>query len=313
MELRYLRYFLAVASTRSFTRAAAQCYVAQSALSEQIARLESGVGAQLFVRTSRTVRLTAAGEVLVPLAQRILADVETAQAELDALAGLRRGRLRLGLIQTSGGPLDLAAVLGDFHRRFAEIEFEVTSEPSTGLAEAVSAGALDLAIVGLSPDDVPGSLERQLLCRDPLVAVVAPRHPLAGRARVTVAELAGRGAFIHFRRGSGIRRYVDAAFTRAGVPAQAGFEVSQVHDMIRLAAQDVGATVVPRSAATWLYPPGHGREDFRVLRLADPAAVHPTSVIYDAGRMSPAAGAFLGVLREHADRLPPRPSIGPGD
>jgi DNA-binding transcriptional LysR family regulator len=301
MELRYLRYFLAVAATRSFTRAAAQCYVAQSALSEQIARLESEVGTQLFVRTSRTVRLTAAGEVLVPLAQRILADVETAQAELDALAGLRRGRLRLGLIQTSGGPLDLAAVLGDFHRRFAEIEFEVTSEPSAGMVTAVSAGTLDLAIVGLTPDDVPAGLERQLLSQDPLVAVVAPRHPLAGRARAGLAELTG-GAFIHFRRGSGIRRYVDAAFVRAGVPVPGGFEVSQVHDMIRLAAQDVGATIVPRSAATWLYPPGPGREDFRVLRLADPAAVHPTSVIYDAARLSPAAAAFLAVLREHADR-----------
>src|ERR1700760_4634673 len=119
MELRHLRYFLAVASARSFTRAAAQCYVAQSALREQIARLESEVGSQLFVRTSRTVRLTAAGEVLIPLA-----------------------------------PLDLAAVLGDFHRRFAEIEFEVTSEPSAGMVTAVSAGTLDLAIVGLFPEDV---------------------------------------------------------------------------------------------------------------------------------------------------------------
>src|ERR1700753_518035 len=222
MELRHLRYFLAVAATRSFTRAAAQCYVAQSALSEQIARLESEVGAQLFVRTSRTVRLTAAGEVLIPLAQRILADVETAQAELDALAGLRRGRLRLGLIQTSGGPLDLAAVLGDFHRRFAEIEFEVTSEPSTGMVTAVSAGTLDLAIVGLAPDDIPAGLERQLATRDPLVAGVGPRPPLAGRGRTGLPELTGGGAFIGFRRGSGIRRYVDAAFIRAGVPVPGG-------------------------------------------------------------------------------------------
>src|SRR6201994_247030 len=309
MELRYLRYFLAVAETRNFTRAAAQCYVAQSALSEQIARLEAETGVQLFVRTSRTVRLTAAGEVLVPLAQRILADVETAQAELDALAGLRRGRLRLGLIQTSGGALDLAAVLGDFHRRFGEIEFEVTSEPSAGMVAAVEAGSLDLAIVGLHPEDVPPGLEHQLLSQDPLVAVVASRHTLAGRARVRVAELAGPGAFIHFRRGSGIRRYVDAAFGRAAVVAPGGFEVSQVHDMIRLAAQGVGATIVPRSAATWLYPPGAGREDFRVLRLADRRAVHPTTVIYDGGRLSPAAEAFLAVLRADSDRPgAPRPS-----
>ena len=86
MELRYLKYFLAVAETGNFTRAAARCLVAQSALSEQIARLETEVGMPLFARTSRAVRLTAAGEVLVPLAQRILADVDMAQAELDALA-----------------------------------------------------------------------------------------------------------------------------------------------------------------------------------------------------------------------------------
>lgn len=245
----------------------------------------------------------------MPLAQRILADVETAQAELDALAGLRRGRLRLGLIQTSSGALDLAAVMGEFHRRFPEIEFEVASESSAVMVDAVSAGALDLAVVGLSPDDVPAGLERQLLSREPLVAVVAPRHPLAGRARVTLAELVPHRAFIHFRRGTGIRRYVEAAFARAGVPVPAGFEVSQVHDMIRLAAQDVGATVVPRSAATRFYPPGDGREDFRVLRLADPKAIHSTSVVFDAARLSPAAGAFLGVLREHADRIPADRSV----
>src|SRR5580658_3924177 len=107
MELRYLRYFLAVAETRNFTRAAAQCFVAQSALSEQIARLEVEVGTALFARTSRTVRLTAAGEVLVPLARRVLADVELAQAELDALGGLRRGRLRLGLLQAAASGMDL--------------------------------------------------------------------------------------------------------------------------------------------------------------------------------------------------------------
>lgn len=86
MDLRHLKYFLAVAETRNFTQAAANCYVAQSALSQQIARLEKEVGAQLFSRTSRSVRLTAAGELLEPLARRILADVDNAQAALDALA-----------------------------------------------------------------------------------------------------------------------------------------------------------------------------------------------------------------------------------
>lgn len=304
MELRHLRYFLAVAETRNFTRAAAQCYVAQSALSEQIARLESEVGAALFARTSRAVRLTAAGEVLVPLAQRILADVETARAELDALAGLRRGRLRLGLIQTSASALDLPQVMGDFHRSFPAISFMVISEPSAEMVAAVSAGTLDLAIVGLGPEDLPSSLEHRLLASDPLVAVVAAGHPLAGQATVGIAELAAAGQLIQFRRGSGIRQHVEAAFARAGVRAAASFEVGQVPDMIRLAAHDVGVTVVPRSAATGPGPAGPGPEEYRVLGLSDQAAVHPVSVVYDGLRLSPAAAAFLAVLPGRAGRRP---------
>jgi DNA-binding transcriptional LysR family regulator len=300
MELRYLRYFLAVAETRNFTRAAAQCYVAQSALSEQIARLETEVGAALFVRSSRAVRLTAAGEVLVPLAQRILADVENAQAELDALAGVRRGRLRLGLIQTSTAALDVVEVMADFHRRFPGIDFEISTESSTAMVAAVSAGTLDLAIIGLGPEDLPGSLEHQVLARDPLVAVVALGHPLARRKTTGIAELAGRGQFIHFRRGSGIRQQVEAAFVRAGGPAAGGFEVSQVQDMIRLAARDVGVTVVPLSAAAGPDPAGRGRAEYRVLPLSDKAAAHTVSVVYDGPRLSPAGRAFLEAIRRRA-------------
>jgi DNA-binding transcriptional LysR family regulator len=296
MELRYLRYFLAVAQARNFTKAAAECFVAPSALSEQIARLETEVGARLFVRTSRAVRLTEAGEVLVPLARRILADVDVAQAELDALAGLRRGRLRLGLIQTSTSAMDLAEIMGEFHHRFPGIVFEVSSEASADMVAAVRDGTLDLAIVGLGPEDLPASVQHRLLARDPLVAVVASGHPLASRRAVGIGELARHGQFIHFRRGSGIRQHVEAAFARAGVRISAGFEVSQVTDMIRLAAHDVGVTVVPRSAVTALGAPGPGGPGFAALRLSDHAAVHPVSVVFDAGRLSPASAAFLELL-----------------
>ena len=300
MELRYLRYFLAVAETGNFTRAAAQCFVAQSALSEQIARLEAEVGALLFARSSRAVHLTAAGEVLVPLAQRILADVEIAQGELDALAGLRRGKLRLGFIQAAASALDLASVMGDFHRRFPDIEFEVRSEPSAAMVAAVGTGSLDLAVIGLSGPSLPSSLRYELLAREPLVAVMAVGHPLAGRDAVGIAELVQGRQFIHFRRGTGIRQQVEAAFARAGVPVHAGFELGQVHDMISLAAHDVGVTVVPLSEAsshTWA---GRGGSEFCTARLSDAAAVHLVSVVYDADRLSPAGAAFLKVIRDAA-------------
>ncbi len=142
MDLRHLKYFLAVAETRNFTQAAASCYVAQSALSQQIARLEKDVGARLFSRTSsRSVRLTAAGELLEPLARRILADVDNAQAALDALSGLRRGRLRLGLLQTRASSVDLVEVMADYHAHHPGIDFHVTNAPSAEMAAAVLAGS----------------------------------------------------------------------------------------------------------------------------------------------------------------------------
>ncbi|MFD7446819.1 LysR family transcriptional regulator [Streptomyces sp. NPDC059909] len=294
-----LKYFLAVAETRSFTQAAAGCYVAQSALSQQIARLEKDVGAQLFSRTSRSMRLTAAGELLEPLARRILADVDNAQAALDALAGLRRGRLRLGLVQMLASAVDMAEVLADYHARHPGIEFHVVNTPSPEMVAAVLAGDLDVAVVGLGPRQVPEGLDHRLLDSDPLVLVVPRDHVLAGRDVVGLAELPDSHQLIQFTQGTGLRRQVEAAFARAGVEAGRYFEVGQVVDMIGLAVRGVGVTVVPStsvfraSSPLTATPEGHLPHGARVVRLADEAAVHHVSVVYDSKRLAPAAAAFL--------------------
>ncbi|MEV7320586.1 LysR family transcriptional regulator [Streptomyces sp. NPDC093970] len=306
MELRHLRYFLAVAETRNFTQAAVRCYVAQSALSQQIARLEKDVGAALFSRTSRSVRLTAAGELLRPLARRILADVDNAQAALDALAGLRRGRLRLGLVQTMAVPFDMVEVLADYRVRHPGVDLGVSNAPSSEMADAVLAGGLDLAVVGLAGDQVPDGLDHRTLGSGPLVVVVPGEHPLADRDAVGLADLPDSHPLIRFTRGSGLGRQVEAAFARAGVDAGRHFEVGQIRDMIRLAARGVGVTVVPRSAVVG---PGSvmGLDTAdglplgaRMLRLTDPEAVHHVCVVFDGTRLAPAAEAFLDVLGLHA-------------
>ncbi|HTJ69519.1 MAG TPA: LysR family transcriptional regulator [Actinospica sp.] len=292
MELRHLRYFLAVADTRNFTQAAANCFVAQSALSQQIARLEKEVGAVLFSRTSRSVRLTAAGELLEPLARRILADVDNAQAELDALAGLRRGELRLGLVQTHACPIDLVRAVADYHARYPGIDLHVVNAPSSEMAAAVQTGALDVAVVGLAPRQIPEGLDHRVLGNDPLVLVVPGGHPLAGRDVVDLADLeSGSRQLIQFARGSGLRRQVESAFERAGVEPGQHFEVAQIHDMVQLAAAGVGITVVPRSSVRAALPDGA-----KMLRIADPSAVHHVSVVYDESRLAPAAAAFLHIL-----------------
>jgi DNA-binding transcriptional LysR family regulator len=299
MELRHLTYFVTVAETENFTKAAARCFVAQSALSQQIARLEAEVGAPLFARNSRSVRLTEAGEVLLPLARRILADVDNAQAELEAMHSVRRGRLRLGLLQSTANPVDQIAAIGAFHERYPGIDILVTDETSSAMVEAVGAGTLDVAIVGLGADQLPPSLSQRTLSIDPLVAVVSQRHPLAGRATVDVAALVGTRPFIHFVAGSGVRHHVDAAFTRAGVTVSHSFEMGQLSDMVRLAALDIGVTIVPSSAVNGAGSDVQILEDHRVIRLDDDAAVHPVSVVYDAQHLSPASSAFLEVLEHH--------------
>jgi DNA-binding transcriptional LysR family regulator len=298
MDFRHLTYFVAVAETENFTKAAARCFVAQSALSQQVARLEAEIGASLFSRNSRSVRLTEAGKVLLPLARRILADVDNAQAELDALRSLHRGRVRLGLLQSAANPVDQIAAIGTFHEMYPGIDVLVTDDTSSAMVEAVGAGTLDVAIVGLGPDELPSSLSQRTLGVDPLVAVVSERHPLAGRTIVGLAALVETRPFIHFVAGSGVRHQVDAALGRAGVTVSQSFEMGQLNDMVRLAALDIGVTVVP-ACVTESGPVSREAENYRVIRLTDNAALHPVSVIYDAAHLSSAASAFLKVLEHH--------------
>jgi len=116
MELRQLRYLVALADERHFTRAAAREHIAQPALSQQIRRLEDEVGLALVERTTRRVALTAAGELLVARARRILAELDDAHAELGTLAGVQGGRLSVGALHTMG-PVDLSLLLASFNAR----------------------------------------------------------------------------------------------------------------------------------------------------------------------------------------------------
>jgi len=298
MELRHLRYFVAVAETLNFTQAAADCGVAQSALSQQIARLERDVGASLFSRSPRRpVQLTDAGAVLLPWARRMLSDAEQAQQDIDALAGVRRGRLRLGLIQTVAGAVDLAAVLGVYRARYPGIDLSVSYNTSEALLTAVNDGELDLALVGLGPDRIPANLDHRLLSEDRLVAIVAPGHRLAARSQIDLAELAG-DEFVWFSKGTGLRRAVESACERAGLTPPRNLEIGLINEMIRLAAHGLGVTVVPGSAVA---TSGAAADGAHVLQLTDRQALHRVAVVYRADRISAAAAAFLEAI-DHSHR-----------
>jgi DNA-binding transcriptional LysR family regulator len=293
MDLRQLEYFVGVAEERSFTRAAARCHVVQSALSYQIARLEREQGVTLFHRTSRSVQLAPAGELLLPHARRLLHGVDVARAELAAFSGLLTGRLRLGMVGSVGNAAPVVETsLMAFHERHPGVEISVQDTGSRHMAEQVRAGDLDLAFVGLFADQSPAGLIHAVLTDEPLVAVVARDHPLAGRRTIDLHELAEVSPFIEMRTESGLRLQVDAAFDRAGVTRTVAFELGTSDSVVRFAGLGFGAALVPVSAAST-------PTDVRVLALPDPAARHPISLVHRAPEPSaPSARAFLALLLE---------------
>ncbi|MFB7633791.1 LysR family transcriptional regulator [Streptomyces sp. NPDC056149] len=286
MELQQMRYVVAVAETGGFTRAAERCHVVQSALSHQIARLEKELGARLFDRTSRSVRLTAAGEAFVPVARQALQAAERARAEVEAVSGAVRGRLAVGAISTVSA-VDLARELGEFRARYPEVRISLRMEMSDPLLDAVREGALDVAFVGLTPGARTVGVREKVLARGELVAVVPPEHPLAGREWTTLARVA-RETFVDWTAGSAARRQRDEAFRAAGLTAEVPFEVTTVEFMAELVRAGLGIGMVPEAFARRL-------GGLRTVRVR-PAPERTERVVWSGLGTSPAAAAFLAGL-----------------
>lgn len=281
-----MRYVVAVAETANFTRAAEQCLVVQSALSHQIARLERELGAKLFDRTSRSVRLTPAGEAFLPAARQALDAAERARAEVAAAAGEIRGRLAIGAIPTVTA-VDLPVALRRFHLRHREVRISLRSGASEEFVERVRQGTLDIAFLGLPLGVRPKGVRGRELARGDLVAVVAPGHPLADKEHVKLDRLADE-RFVDFPAGSAGRIQSDEAFAAAGVRREVAFEVSTPDFMARLIRQGLGVGMLPAAFVSQL-------PDLPVVRLSDaPARVE--HLIWSRHRPSPAAAAFLSAL-----------------
>ncbi|MGI5271707.1 LysR family transcriptional regulator [Nonomuraea sp. CA-218870] len=293
MELQQMRYVVAVAETRNFTRAAEQCLVVQSALSHQIARLERELGARLFDRTSRRVRLTPAGEAFLPAARQALDAAERARAEVAAAAGEIRGRLAIGAIPTVTA-VDLPVALRRFHLRHRAVRITLRSGASEEMIERVRQGTMDLAFLGLPLDARPKGVRGRELARGALVAVVPPGHPLADEDDVGLGDLADE-PFVDFPAGSAGRVQSDEAFAAAGVRREVAFEVSTPDFMARLIRQGLGIGMLP-AAFVPAFP------DLPVVRLSD-APARAEHLIWSRLRPSPAAAAFLTMIGIPAEGL----------
>ncbi|MFD4138529.1 LysR family transcriptional regulator [Streptomyces sp. NPDC058572] len=261
MQLQQLAYFVAVAETRHFTRAAERVHVSQPSLSQQIRALEKELGADLFARARGNIALTDAGEALLPLARRILADADTARHEVQELAQLRRGRVRLGATPSLCTGL-LPEVLRDFHALHPGIRLLIEEGGSHDLVRELARGSLDLALVVLPlPSPSPALTTVELLQED-LVVVTSPasKEP---RRPVRIADLQGE-PLVMFRHGYDLRELTVAACRAAGFEPSFTVEGGEMDAVLGFVRAGLGAAVVPSMVAA------RAGGELRVTPLARP-------------------------------------------
>jgi DNA-binding transcriptional LysR family regulator len=247
LELRHLHYFVAVARHEHFTRAAEAVGIAQPSLSQQIMALESELGVALFDRTGRRVRLTDAGETLLPYATRILALVEEARAELTGYAELRRGRVTIGTTPTAGTHL-LPSALACFHERYPAIDLRLREAGSPALIDLLATGDLDLAIVIL-PVRRPELAVARLLTEE-VVLAVPPGHPLAAAppAGGVPPEALADQPFVLVHQGYGLRRMTLDLCTRAGFSPRIVLDGAEMDTVLGLVRAGLGVACLPHLA-----------------------------------------------------------------
>ncbi|MFE7129234.1 LysR family transcriptional regulator [Streptomyces sp. NPDC057638] len=297
MQFQQLLYFVAVAETRHFTRAAEQVHVSQPSLSQQIRSLETELGAELFSRARGNIALTEAGETLLPLARRILADADTARLEVQELARLRRGRVRLGATPSLCTGL-LPEVLRLFHDRHPGIRLLIEESGSHDLVRLLARGALDLALVVLPLPTASPALTTVEVLREDLVVVSSADAP-APRRPTRIADLRDQ-PLVMFRHGYDLRELTVAACRAEGFEPTFTVEGGEMDAVLGFVRAGLGMAVVPRMVATRAEP------GLRVTPLAAPGLQRTIGLAHRSDVAPPRAARELqGVLLAHVGQEHP--------
>jgi DNA-binding transcriptional LysR family regulator len=292
MELRQLEYFVAVAEEANFTRAAARLHVAQPGVSAQIRQLERELGQELLDRSARTVRLTEAGAAVLAYAREALGAVSGARLAVDEITGLVRGRVAVGMVVACSS-VDLVDLLADFHRDHPAVAISLSEADSDVLVDAIRAGQLDLAFVGLSAATPPG-IEIQLIADEPLVAAVALNDVLAARTTITLEAILDR-AIMSLPRGTGLRSALDDACAKAGLQPNIALEASNLGILAHLAGRGLGVAILPESVAL------ANADELHSIEVTEPRMRGRVALAWRAeGSISPAGRALIGRARAGA-------------
>jgi DNA-binding transcriptional LysR family regulator len=287
MDTRQLEYFVAVAQELNFTRAAARLFAVQSTVSAGVAALERELGTSLFERSTKRVSLTVAGAALLPEAVATIEAVDRVRSSVaEARQGIR-GRLRVGIF-TNFHFVDLPRMFGEYHREYPLVDLHLAASAtgSTGLADDVRRGRIDLAFMGLPRSDLGGFATLEL-ARSLFVAVVPDGHRLAARKQVSLTDLAGE-SWVDSATGFGNRIGLDRALAQAGVERDLKTEVSDLGSVPEFVAAGLGVAAIP--TMTYIATPGAV-----AIPLVNPA-IEWTLYAVTRPEASPAVAALLDLL-----------------
>lgn len=303
IELRHLRYFVAIAEEGSFTRAAGRLHIQQPPLSQQLQALERELGMNLFDRLPRGVRLTAAGEAFLVDARAILASVPAAAVRAHRVASGLEGRLTIGVASSAATHPIVPTVIAAFRESHPGVFIEFVEGNAASLTEALLARKANVALLR-APVDRPKELRFDQLLQEPMLAAIARSHPLAAKAAtrsnpwVSLREL-GEHPFILVRRPGAPGMYGNllAACAAAGFTAQIAAEVGNMLTNILLVAAGVGVSVVPASMrgiqpelVSYLPLRGAGR------------LVAPLTLLSRHDEPNPAVARFVALARKNGVR-----------
>jgi LysR family hydrogen peroxide-inducible transcriptional activator len=284
MELHQLRYFVSVAETGSFSRGAERCGITQPSLSQQILKLESELGQRLFDRLGRTVQMTPSGRILLPRAQRILAEVNSASnaVQQDVVQG--KGMLTIGAIPTIA-PFLLPEALSELRKRFPEAGLHITEDTTDRLVQKLVRAEIDCAI--MSPPVEEDHLVCESLFVEELFAILPPMHPLAQSGDLKLSMLQGQDAIV-LQPMHCLSAQIDAFCKAEGIARNVTCSTSQLTTLYNLVALGMGLSLVPEMFVK------RGPSGPCVIKnFSGKAPTRTISVYWHAGRVRNPLGEFL--------------------
>jgi DNA-binding transcriptional LysR family regulator len=254
IELRLWRQFLAVAEELHFGRAARGLHMTQPPLTQGIAQLERLLGARLFERTKRSVRLTPAGEALLPQVRELLARAQGLPAQARAAAGGELGRLRIAFVSTVGFAL-LPQWLRAFRARHPQVQMELIEATGDVQVEAFARGEIDAGFMLHSPDFAPPGLAHLRVATEPLVLALPEAHPLAGATRLALGAVLDEALVIFPRRiVPSLHDAIFGMYHAAGRAPRVAQEAIQMQTIVNLVSAGLGLAWVPQSVRQFQRP-----------------------------------------------------------